>query len=159
MKLTGNAQIINTMAKEYGLDPCLVMAMVMVESGNRSNVARYEDHYRWLVDPSTHAKRLGISQETETQLQKFSWGLLQTMGGTVRGLGYMGFLPELCVPQVGVRWGCVFLQQLSMRYESTEEVIASYNAGSPRRNDDGTFVNQIYVDKVLKFYNTIKEVS
>lgn len=154
-----HATTINEIAREYGLDPRLVFAIVQVESSNRSNVARYEDHWRWFVDTSEHAKRLGITNATELQLQKFSYGLMQIMGGTARELGYNGFLPELCVPQVGVRWGCIYLKKLIDKYETQDEAVAAYNAGSPRRTESGEFENERYVRKVRAVFNEIKGVE
>lgn len=152
-----HSQIVSSIAEEYDLDPRLVFAIIMVESSNRSNVARYEAHFRWTTNEAEHAKRIGITEASEHQLQKFSWGLMQTMGGSVRDLGYMGFLPELCVPQVGIRWGCMYLRKLMDRYgNDVERAVAAYNAGSSRKRDDGKYVNQEYVDKVFTHFDKMK---
>lgn len=149
--------IILDAANEHGIDPRLILAICIVESGNRGNVARYESHYKWTFMPAEHAKRLGITEPTEYQLQKFSWGPMQIMGATARELGYNGFLPELCVPQVGILWGCIYLKKLLAKHGDVQDAVAAYNAGHPKKFG-GKYINQVYVDKVNEAYSKSKGV-
>lgn len=145
---------ITAAAEKNKIPPVLVAAIVMVESSGQPHAMRFEPHFRWLKDPKYYAGRLGITVETETALQKMSFGLMQIMGGTARGLGFDGYLTELTNPRENLKWGCQYLAQHFARYP-WHEAIAAYNAGSPRY-EDGRLVNVAYVDKVLKRVNDLK---
>lgn len=123
-----------------------VLAVTMKESSFREYAIRYEDHYQWLVgDQGTMsvAERLG---------QKHSWGLMQVMGGLARELGFTGAFHELWTPETGLKYGMLYLNKLYKRHGNWPDTLAAYNAGSVRRVD-GKYVNQAYVDAVLKFWN------
>lgn len=139
-------------AEELGIDPHLLGAVVRQESNGKTHAVRYEGHFKWLNSPGNFAKANGISEETETVLQKISFGLVQIMGGTARDIGFSGPLTSLCEPEIGLYWGGKYLKKMLDKYSTVEEALASYNAGSPRRNQNGDFVNQYYVDRVMRFY-------
>jgi soluble lytic murein transglycosylase-like protein len=83
--------------------------------------------------------------------QKMSWGLMQIMGFKARELGYEGYLPMLCLPHVGLEWGCRALEGFLKRERGDYfRAVASYNAGSVRYID-GKLVNEEYVLKVAKY--------
>lgn len=164
LKTKGLVKLINTYDKQiiasaesFKINPFLILSIAKVESGHRANAVRYEKGYKWIKNPAKHAHRHNITKDTEVVLQQMSWGILQIMGATARDLGYNGFIPELLVPEVGVHWGVKYLARLLKKYDKMEDAIASYNAGSVRKNEDGTYENQTYVDKVMKEYNKIKE--
>jgi len=150
--------IIKECCKEYELPFGLVKAIIQVESSNNQYAIRYEPRFRWITNLNGYSSGLQ-TKETEKQAQKTSWGLMQIMGGTARDLGFNGvFLSELLDVRTNVNWGCLYLAGLRERFSNLEDsiaifddnMIAAYNAGSPRRNDDGTFVNQAYVNKILR---------
>lgn len=147
---------IKRVAGHANLDPALIAAFVMTESGGQNYATRYEAHWKYLLDVDSHAKRLGITVMTETMHQATSWGLTQVMGGTARELGFRDHMPKLCEPDTGLTWGCLYLTRLFNRHKNLNDVIASYNAGSPRKGDDGKYLNAQYLDKVLKFYEQLK---
>lgn len=123
-----------------------VLAVCMVESGCRPWAYRYEPHYKWLVgEPAnlTPSERIG---------QMISWGLMQVMGGVAREHAFVGSFPELCDPQVGLKYGMLHLRKFWAKYQTWPETIVSYNAGHPVKKE-GQFVNQLYLDKVLKYWN------
>lgn len=144
--------LIDQAARRHGLEKELVEAVIAVESSFRPDVARYEEGYRWLLTPARFAKEQRITDSTETVLQQTSWGLMQLMGATARELGYRGFIPNLCNPETGIHWGCLHLRRLIKRFDDVWDGVAAYNAGSPRRVEDGSYVNQGYVDKVRRSY-------
>src|SRR5687768_1415710 len=147
MKLPLN--LIYTKSAECRLNAYIVAAIVYTESSGDTKRPRYEPGYSYLVDPAAHARSRRISVETETVLQQMSWGLMQIMGATARDLGFTGDIPDLVNAPVGLHWGCKFLKVLHERYNGRWlDVIAAYNAGSPRREDNGDYENQGYVDKV-----------
>lgn len=142
-----------------GLD--LVAAIVTVESTWNPCAYRFEPglHKHMVQDIKLDtklamkiaalARAQRFSPESEVALQCSSFGLMQILGSTARGEGFDGYLPELFQPEVGLEWGIKFLQRLQRKYSDERDVIAAYNAGSPRRNEDGTYVNQKHVDKVM----------
>jgi hypothetical protein len=98
---------------------------------------------------------------TEILMQKTSWGLMQIMGATARSVGFDGWLPELTDAKTNVRTGTAYLALMMGRHykrHGLPGVIAAYNAGSPRTRPDGKFVNQSYVDKVLKAMEKYKPI-
>ncbi len=147
--------LIDAAAAEHQLPRELVTAVVAVESGGNPCAIRYEPEFdkRYNITPGTPFIPKGSTRATEEVARATSWGLMQVMGETSRYLGFRRWLPELCVPAVGLYWGCRLLRRLVDRYFldwGWPGVVAAYNAGSPRRTDDGQFVNQAYVGKVLK---------
>jgi len=148
---------IRQAADYHNLSPFLVAAMVMTESGGNTFSTRYEPGYKWVTPNATeHARRLGITIETEHFMQMTSWGLCQVMGATARDLGFTGNIVELVNPSLGLEYGCLYLKSKLQHGVPTEAALAAYNAGSARKNKDGTFQNQNYVDKVIKY---IKELE
>lgn len=135
-------KILGVIAKGWGLKPSLVRAIVQVESSGNPKAIRYEPAFY-----ERYVKGKGY-QATEAHLLSSSWGLLQVVGLVARELGYEEHLSFLLLPELGLFWGCRKLAELATKYPDEQETIAAYNAGSPRRLKDGTFVNQEYVDKV-----------
>lgn len=132
----------------YDLDPELVRAVVAVESCGNPYAVRYEPGYRYLFDPP-RVRPGGCSVDTETVLQKTSWGLMQVMGAVLRERGYQGWLTAiLSDPIAQVEYGCRHLKSLINRW-GIPGGIAAYNAGHPRRDAAGNFVNADYVEKVM----------
>ncbi len=163
--------VLKAMIQHFGdrfdIDPALIAAMVMVESSGKAYRARYEPEVsdNYLVDVKGHALRLGITASTERIQQRTSWGLLQVMGFTARDDGFTGLLPELCLQEVGLEWGCKHLKLLQKRFgvrpglrlEWDEPTVAAYNAGSPRKDKDGRWENVGYVTKVQRQYQALWE--
>lgn len=155
------ADIARTFAQKHGIPEQLLRALVQVESAGDPWAMRFEPGYRWLWDVRAGKPYRGdaqslpapsfVSQETELTGQRTSWGLLQVMGAVAREHGYRGrYLSVLCDPEFGMEYGCLHLKHLHSRFSAQgwEGVTAAYNAGSPRRRDDGRWVNQPYVDRV-----------
>lgn len=150
---------ITRVATHAGLLPALLGAFVAVESSGNPDAVRFEPNYRYLSDIQANADRLGISPEAEKKNQQTSWGLVQIMGATARWLGFRDPMEKLCEPETGLLWGCIYLSRLINKYKTLEDAVASYNAGSPRRKDDGSYVNQDYVDKVIHIYNDLRQIN
>ena len=146
----GNNLALEKLCDRFGCDAALVSALVTVESGWNPYAVRYEPTYQWLHEPAKHAKRHGITLQTETVLQRCSWGLMQVIGSTSRELGLVLPIPAMCEPLVGLEYGIRYLTALKRNYKNRDDLIAAYNAGSARKRADGTYENQRYVDKVRK---------
>ncbi|MFW5972387.1 MAG: transglycosylase SLT domain-containing protein [Bacteroidota bacterium] len=154
--MTENLDIAR-LASRHGVPPDLLKAIVEVESGGDPRAMRYEPEFDYLVDPDTGESfdgepdaipaPSGVSPWTEYIGQRTSWGPMQIMGATARELGFEGrFFTELC--DEGLEWGCRYLVRLRERHGDWEAAAAAYNAGSPRRTDDGEWENQEYIDKL-----------
>lgn len=148
----------------------LVLAFCSVESNWNQWAWRPEARYRFLWNCATDTpfRRLTITENNaeappadfpaypgaasagaEWTGQQASWGLMQVMGAVAREMGFHGpYLPQLCDPATGLDIGTKFFLVLMARHGKALDAIAAYNAGSPQRNPDGTYINQQYVDKV-----------
>lgn len=156
-------EIISNAALRYGIPSQLFHAIIQVESSGLVYATRYEPGYRWLWDvredrpyegdpENLPSKSRFCTQATELIGQRTSWGLVQIMGATARELGFQGpFLAGLLDPKTNTNYGAMYLNQLYRRFADEggwEAVAAAYNAGSPRRNDDGRWINQQYIDRL-----------
>ena len=147
--------LISYQSQKTGLNRAMVAALVMVESAGKRFATRYEPNFKFIFDPYSYAKSLNITQFTEEEHQKTSWGLLQIMGVVARELGFKGYLPELCTSELGLKYGCLKLKELYERYDNINDVVAAYNAGSAIKTTGGHYVNERYVDKVFRYYREL----
>lgn len=152
-------KLVTTICKEYAMDPYLVLAIIYQESRGNTYAERYEPDFKSLLDVKYFAKKNLVTEDTEIISQKTSRGLCQIMGGTARYLGFGGYLAELFVPHINIRLCIKFLCRLFQRHGHQSDVIASYNAGSPRFDADGRYKNQTYVDNVLRYHKTLRSGS
>ena len=150
--------IIEKYCNHYSLPPPLIKSIIQVESSGNTYAVRYEPHFRWLYNVEDYTSGLQ-TESTEKEMQKTSWGLMQIMGATAREIGFDGaYLSELINPETNIKYGCKYLAGLRDRFEHLENsvaifddnMVAAYNAGSPRRKENGDFVNQEYVDRILQ---------
>ena len=138
-------------AGKYKLDPYLIAAFCKVESNYNTWAMKYEDHYRWLVDSPDPVS-------IEYHGQRTSWGLMQIMGAVARERGFKErYFSQICEASIGIDLGCRHLVWLrDKKGYKGDDMIAAYNAGSPRmiRMSGGQeqyktpYVNQHYVDKI-----------
>lgn len=129
----------------------LVHAICEIESSLNPFAMRYEPNYKWLTADPAHLS------PTERVGQMISWGPMQVMGAVARSYGFTGYFPALCTFPTGLTYGCLHLAHFHAKYSLWTDVIAAYNAGSPRRTPDGRqFVNQFYVDKVLRAWQAFE---
>lgn len=176
--MSRSAEVSNLLAIAEGqahvhqLPAKLVAAVCLVESGNDIFAWRAEPRYRYLWDvksggafrPLTAAENASeaapadfpylsglSSRDSEWRGQQASWGPMQVMGAVAREYGFLGRFPALCTAWEGVRYGCRHLVQLKLRYLDRfgwAGVVAAYNAGSPRMDETGRWVNEAYVNKI-----------
>lgn len=166
--------LIQSAAARHGLPPVLITAIIARESAGNPWAWNPEPKYKWFWDVRRNRAFRAISsaeidskttpsdfpclagdRDQEWWAQQASWGLMQIMGAVARECGCtLPYLPQLCDPDEGIEYGCRHLASLKGRYlqgHGWDGVIASYNAGSPRRvADGGPFVNQKYVDAVIQ---------
>lgn len=141
---------IEKVAPKFGLDPDLVEAIVITESSGFPAARRYE--------PNFYAKYIRDGEypkELKTQLAT-SYGLMQVMGVVAYEYGLHNNIKEtLCTIEGGLWYGCMHFGRFLKKWGNVDDAIASYNAGSPRKQD-GQYVNQRYVDKVKGYYEELK---
>lgn len=116
-------------AKNHGLDPILVCAVVEQESNPPWNpwCSRYEpDFYARYVLPQIHLSN------TEANSRATSYGLMQVMGQVARELGCsVTYLVELCDPETGLNWGCYKLAKcIKDAGGDISAALQKYNGGS-----------------------------
>jgi hypothetical protein len=141
--------IVHRFAKQQDVPVMVALAICEVESGGDSMAIRYEPGWKYQYNMEHFAKLCNTTVETERVLQACSFGLMQVMGTVARELGHTGSLVQLLDPFVGAKYGCMKLAKLFETHKSSlDDVIASYNAGSPIKRPSGEYVNQYYVDKV-----------
>lgn len=91
----------------------------------------------------------GYGVDTETALQRFSYGLPQLMGAVLREYGYAGSLHLLpTMPGVVLDYACQHLRRYMQKHPNEVDWISSWNQGSPAKTPGGLYRNQVYVDKV-----------
>jgi soluble lytic murein transglycosylase-like protein len=140
-------------AEQMGLDHNLVLAIISHESSFDPLAVRFEPHWAYLYKLEPFASLNHITVETERQLQCFSYGPGQLMGSVLRELGFKGNLLAIPGnPDLGVYYTCMKILQLTQKYSELDDVIAAYNAGSPRKLAQG-YANQVYVDAVKAILN------
>jgi hypothetical protein len=169
---------VKSIADRYpGIPFTIVCGLIEVESGWDEFAWNPEPRYRYLWNVKTNAPfrplttleiasnippndfpTLKGDRDQEWWGQRASWGLTQVMGAVAREYGFREpYLPKIVVPDVAVDLACRHLARLFQRYYKNygwPGVLAAYNAGSPQKIGDGSFVNQSYVDKVLLTWGT-----
>jgi hypothetical protein len=141
--------MITSGAAEAGLPPEVVLAIIEAESGGNPFAAVFNQNYAFV---NLKTKRPALcTLNTESVHQRTAWGLMQIMGATARAEGFGGWLTELTDPKNNIGIGMAYLANLTDKHyekHGIDGVISAYQAGSPRKMPDGTYRNQIYVDKV-----------
>ncbi len=146
--------IYNT-ASGMRLDAHLIAAICYTESGGKPGRCRYESGYKYIFQTANFASELGTTEDTELLFQKTSWGLMQVMGAVARETGFPGHLPILCQPKEGMYWGCRYFKKLLERFPDGNDAVSAYNQGSPAKDEHGYYKNQLYVDKVMAYYDEL----
>lgn len=136
----------------HDLNPHLILAIMYKESMCELLSYRYEPKANYYVSCAAFAKKLNISVYTEVAMQKTSFGLMQVMGFKAREMGYNGHLPYILQnAELSIELGCLALKNFKSFWSYPLDMIAAYNAGSPRKNL-GRYVNQKYVDDVKEYW-------
>lgn len=147
--------IITDQARRTSMEPALIAAVIQKESSGIQWQTRFEKNWKWFVTPGEFANLHAESLGTEITHQMTSWGLMQIMGGTARGVGFRGYFPQLCAsPALGIHYGAMYLKSRIARTRTLEEAVATYNAG-PGELLDGKIDNRAYVDEVLANYRAL----
>ncbi|MGH7259968.1 MAG: lytic transglycosylase domain-containing protein [Nitrospiraceae bacterium] len=126
--------LIVSTATRHAVDPALVKAVVAAESS---------------FDPRAF--------RAEPQIGDASRGLMQTLFKTAQEMGYSGTPEGLFDPATSIEYGTRYLKRQLVRYSGdTARAVAAYNSGTAYQRPDGSFVNQPYVDRVMRFYASFR---
>lgn len=129
--------LIEAKAAAYGVSASLVKAIVAAESSFNPRAYR-----------------------AEPRIQDASYGLMQVLFRTARGLGYTGEPEGLYDPATNVDLGTKYIAYQLGRYQGdVPSAIAAYNSGTVRRTAGGQFLNQSYVNRVLGFLAKFQQLS
>lgn len=149
---------VSKYSSQMKIDAGLVYAIINKESRFDEMAFRYEpkffENYIKDMTPATLKKQcpslkgyLFFNAATEKVLLSCSYGYMQIMGQTARGLGFdEPNLLKLLLPDNNIKFGCLCLAQKLNRYGDMEKAVSAYNAGSP------TGRNKAYVAEVMKIY-------
>jgi len=153
--------IINAAATSHGLDRRWIAAIIQKESGGDTWAVRYEPNWKYEFHTLEMAKKSRTTVDTQRQLQKFSYGLMQVMGTVAYELGLRENPMKLCAdPERGVLYGCLILARLKKRYPLYEDIFSAYNAGSAIKINNGIRINQLtYVNPVLSLIKELGEAG
>ncbi len=159
--------LLERVAHDAGIDPVLVQAVVLQESGGNPFAYRPEPRFRYFVDAKTGRPFRAVSpdelaskvappdfptlagtREQEWWGQQASWGLCQLMGALAREQGFRGpYLPELCDPETNLTLGCrVLAGALAWAHGDIIRALGSYNAG---RGGAQSEAGQTYAKQVV----------
>lgn len=140
---------IEAVASVHQLDPDLLEALVLQESGGMADAFRYEPGFfeRYLAGNSAYDG--AIPRRVSS-----SYGLTQIMYPTAQTLGYDGPPEMLFVPLVNLDYGARYLRKLLDRYEGdTRKALAAYNGGP---GGVGRPLPQRYAERVLQWLDKVK---
>lgn len=127
---------------QFDLNPQLVSAIILQESGGKPWLSRYEEgFYLKYVKDKTRASLIGhvptrISLITEKLNRSCSYGLMQIMGQVAREQGFAGeSLLALCTPQTNLFYGCTFLVKC-LNNRTIEQALLRWNGGGNKEYDN-----------------------
>jgi len=148
-------ELVKQMCNNFGIEEKFMQALITTESDWNQWCVRYEPSYKWIVEgPDTGG--IKTTPITESEMQKYSYGLCQIMGNWYYDMGFRGFCTELLDPRLNILIATKIIKKHMLDgIESVDELYSVYNAGSLRLKEDGTFCNQKNVDNFLKNYNKI----
>lgn len=128
--------VVDDAGKRAGVEPALIRALIQNESAWDVNASRYEAH-----------------------LKDSSWGLMQVLLKTGKWILQDTTLTvsQLVLPKTNIKAGTAYIKYQLTRYRGNiKDAIAAYNAGSVKKQKDGRYINQVYVDRVYRSYLNYK---
>lgn len=125
--------LIHKSARTYDLDPNLIFATIMIESGGDTNAIR-----------------------NEPRINDASYGLGQILYGTARGIGFRGQPSELFDPETNIDLIGKYHRRNLDHYKNLtpQELTTAYNTGSPYKKALPGHIN-----KFNKWYNRAANIE
>lgn len=134
--------VIDAIGQKYGVSPALIKATIKQESNWNVSASRFEAH------------------KTDA-----SWGLMQVLLATAKEtLGNPDLtITQLLNPSTNIEAGTKYLAKQLARYNGNMmDAIAAYNAGSAKKDKNGVYANNAYVQSVYGnyvMYSTLASIS
>lgn len=132
-------------SKKYGVPVELIMGHIKQESGFNPNAKRDE-------------------KTSDGRVWDTSYGMMQLLLKTAKGLDPNATPEKLYNPAYNIDLGTRLIAQNLKKYPNIPDAIAAYNAGVPRKNEKGEYVNSkgvpnvnYYVKQVTKYMNQYKD--
>jgi soluble lytic murein transglycosylase-like protein len=117
-------QLAKSVALSFTLEPSLVCAICEQESSWNPSATRFEPLFK-----EHYIDRLRLPEPEATQ-RATSWGLMQLMGQVAREHGFQDALEQLLVPEIGLSWGCRFLEtRLQHAEDNVTNALLLWNGG------------------------------
>jgi soluble lytic murein transglycosylase-like protein len=127
--------LAKTTAQSHNLYVELICAICERESTWNPYEIRFEsgwyDRKDWpqLLTQSKYPRFCSVS--TEIAARSMSWGLMQTLGQSVREIGFADWMPQLSDPLTGLDWGCqLFARKLELAKGNVPEALLLWNGGA-----------------------------
>lgn len=143
-------EAIHRCAFLFGVEEKLIRAIIKKESDFQPMVMRFEPG---LMNEEWYLDLLTDSEKTK-KIYYSSIGYMQVLYGSAKIMGYRGTPHGLLDVNVNLSYGTKYLSKLLGRYKKIDDAVSAYNAGLPRKNADGTYRNQAYVDAVMRNYRS-----
>jgi len=172
--------LVDAIAKNcagYRLPQNLVIALARVQSDMTMSATHYDVDYRWMwdCDEDEPFRRLEDFERhdmapsdfiappncdtptTEWIGQKMRWGPFLVHGAILRERRYWGPFAVMCSdPEKAARFACSHLSNLHDRYFARHGwagVVAAFDAGRPRKDEFGDYVNSDFLKRVGQVKN------
>jgi soluble lytic murein transglycosylase-like protein len=141
---------IEAAARDFGLDPDLLEALVMAESAGEADAFRFEPDF-WRRYLANHPDYKGKNPRRVSS----SYGLCQVMYSTACNLGFKAQPESLFLPDVSLHFGAMYLSRLlKWAGGNAAQALAAYNGGQGNWTAEGP---QSYAAKVLRFRDEIRK--
>jgi soluble lytic murein transglycosylase-like protein len=157
-------EIIKNCSQIYGIEERLIRAIIRKESSWNPWAIRVERGFwrRYWVGIKALFIRTPEKDErwlAYPDLVATSYGLMQIMLTTAMELGFRFQYPtELLDPETNINYGCLLLKKNYKQYGNWQDAISAYNQGNPRKDKNGRYCNQQYVDTVVQFWKKNDDV-
>ncbi len=133
-------------AAAQGVDPQLVEAIALVESGGRPDAFRFEQTFydQYIKGKTSCAAKYG-------PLAACSFGAMQILLETACELGYRDHPCQLFFLPIGLSWGTKYLASLLDWSDGNQDrAILAYNAGKGAVELSPPYRDQAYLDRVQR---------
>ncbi len=131
-------------AAAQGVDPQLVEAIALVESGGRPDAFRFEQTFydQYIKGKTTAASPFG-------PLAACSFGVMQILLETACELGFRDEPWQLFFMPIGLSWGTKYLKTLLEWADGHQDrAILAYNSGPAHVEPSPPYADQPYLDRV-----------
>jgi len=148
-------QQINEASLRYKIPLRFLLALIATESSFNPFAFRHERGYIWTYSVKECAEAVGIDRHFMQFIQQSSFGLCQIMAANVYQMGFKGWIGNLFLPDINLKYGCDYINSMiknhKLSFSDPLDVYACYNAGSIRKVGD-QYVNATNVHNFKKHY-------